>query len=244
MRPMQARTSLSLRRALLLALGLPLACAWSAEHVHGSGHRSEETRKLSDYRRVAVKGTLHVVLRQDGHEGVELEGDDNLLPLVQTKLRDRTLEIGLKDDTEVREGELTITVHLIGLQLLSQAGAGRIEADGLIAPQLDVATGGSGRTELRGLQAGSLGISLGGSASLLATGQARRVNVALGGSGSVLADGLQADEVSVTVGGSGKAEVQAQKRLKVLIAGSGSVTYRGDAKVESHALGSGQLIKR
>ncbi len=211
--------------------------------VDGSGRIASDTRTLSGYKSIAIHGPFKVVLRQSGREGVQLQGDDNLLPLVETTVSGQALEIGPKKGTDFGRQQVVVTVDFISLHALSLDGSGQVGADGLIAPRLDVAIGGSSQLQLDRVDAGTVNVALGGSGGLRAGGKARRLVLVIGGSGSVQAGQLQAEDVTVSVGGSGGAAVHAANTLKVSVAGSGSVVYSGDPKVSKSVAGSGTVSR-
>ena len=104
--------------ALVLSLGT-LSGAWAAT-VNGSGTLATESRALAGYSAIALRGGIDIVVRQGEREGVQLSGDDNLVPLVQTTLEGscdaRTLRIELKSGESVRPRQkLEVTVDVIRL---------------------------------------------------------------------------------------------------------------------------------
>jgi hypothetical protein len=213
--------------------------------VTGSGKVQTETRALTGFHGVSVKGSMKVVLRQGSREGVEVSADSNLLPLIETRIRNGTLEIGtVKNANYSTRNPVLVTVDLITLKNLAISGSGDVTAKGVKVSILDVAIGGSGSAHLPDLQARSLSLSIGGSGDVDTSGRTHRFSISVGGSGSVRADALEADDVSVAIGGSGDASVKANRTLDVSVAGSGDVVYSGDAVVKSSIAGSGTVKKR
>ncbi len=68
---------------------------WSS--VSGSGKLQTEARNVTGFQAIATHGSVKLVLRQGAREGLELHADDNILPLIETRVVDRsgvpTLEI-------------------------------------------------------------------------------------------------------------------------------------------------------
>ena len=239
------------RRLILLAAPAALfaapAQAWPFnETVKGSGRIVTETRALSGYQGVTVRGPFKVVLRQSGREGVEVRADDNLQALIETAVVDgNTLQIGMKKGADLAgRNQVLVTVDLVSLRWLTLGGSGDVSGPGLKTTLLDVAIGGSGSLRLPDLQTRALSLSIGGSGHFESSGHTRKLSVVIGGSGDVQADALDADEVSVSIGGSGGAQVHANKTLKVAIGGSGGVTYSGDPAVSTSVAGSGTVKRR
>src|SRR6476646_1705754 len=78
--------------ALAAASG-PCAAAWWGDTVKGNGQIRTQTRAVSGFAGVALGLPAEVEVRQGPSEGVTIEADDNLLPLIETKVEDGVLEI-------------------------------------------------------------------------------------------------------------------------------------------------------
>lgn len=232
--------------ALPIGLAAPVAAQTSPPgRVAGSGRVVTEARAVAGYRRIEVRAPLTVTLRSRGREGVELRGDDNLLPLLQTRVVDGTLVLDWKPGTVVsRSSALHATIDVAALERLVLAGTGAVSGELPPAPQLTVELDGSGRARLDALQAGRLVLSVAGSGDLQVAGRADRLSVSIAGSGNVDADRLRADEGTVSITGSGNAAVAVRQALTVAIVGSGDVVQGGEAVPKVTVTGSGRVHRR
>jgi len=223
---------------------------WAAGNATiGSGKLGSETRAVGGFQAIDLKGSMELVVRQAAKESVELHGDDNLLPLVETVVVDHagvpTLEIGTRRGANFStRSPLVVTVDVASLQLLVVSGSGDVLADGMKAGDLQLHVSGSGDVQLRRLSADALKVKVSGSGDVAVDGHTAKLSVSIAGSGDVTTRELQADDVSVSIAGSGDAIVNARKTLAVSIAGSGDVTYTGDAAVKASVAGSGSVKKR
>jgi hypothetical protein len=237
------------RRLVLVALAsLASAPAFADRSVGGSGKIATEHREAKGIDRVSVGGDFEVEIRQGTAEGIELTADDNLLPLIETRIEgaagSRTLQIRTRNDVEWTSTQpVRIRVDLVNVSAIDLGGSGHVASTGLHAKALAVAVGGSGGVVLNGLDAERLQASIGGSGRVRADGHAQTVAVKIGGSGDCELAKLAADDVSVTIGGSGSADVNGGKSIKVVIAGSGRVRYTGAATPAVTIAGSG-TVKR
>jgi hypothetical protein len=219
------------------------------ERVTGSGKAATETRTVAGFQAIALRTPMKLVLRQGTREGVELRGDDNLLPLIETRVVDRggvpTLELGIKKGTSLAtKTELVGSVDLITLRALSIHGSGDVVGEALKTPSLAVAISGSGNVRLMQVVADEVSAKVSGSGDIEFSGRARTLGVSISGSGDVNTRALEADDVSVSVAGSGDANVTARKTLAVSIAGVGNVKYAGDAVVKTSIAGHGNVSKQ
>jgi hypothetical protein len=231
-------------RLSLLPLLLTTACTigGSQTTVEGSGTGAAEARDVSDFRSVsfALPGTL--LLEQGEAMSVRIEGDDNLLPHIVTRVRNGDLQIGPEENTQlVPRTPIRVYVSAPIIEAIQHAGTGSVEAPNLRASELSVTVAGTGGARLPNLQAELLRVQLAGSGSLEVSGRARRQVLALAGSGGVEARDLESDSLEANVVGSGSATVNVRDQISANLIGSGSVNYTGTPQVTSRTVGSGRV---
>ncbi len=230
-----------------LALGLPPAAQAATT---GSGRIATEQRGASDFEAISLTGSIDVVVRQGAKEGVEVQADDNLLPLIETVVEPgtagRTLNIRFKRGERVyNHGRIRVTVDVVRLGAVATSGSGDVRVDGLTTPAFKLSIAGSSDARLNGLATETLEVRISGSGDVVATGTARRVSLGIAGSGDANLSGLVADDVQVRIAGSGDANVTANKSLDVSVAGSGDVRYGGHVTaIKTSMAGSGTLARR
>jgi len=260
MTPTSHTTRPILALAALLAAALTFAAQPSAAAegtvlrigfggVSGSGKIQTDARAVSGFQAISLKTSAKLVLRQGSREGVELRADDNILPLIETRVIEGaggpTLEIRSRDGARYSTKTTpVVTVDLIKLTGLAVSGSGDVTGDELKSPALKIAISGAGDIRLNKLAVDDLGIKVSGSGDIHFNGRAGKLSVAIAGSGDVDTAGLEADDVSISISGSGGANVNARKALTVSIAGSGDVVYSGDAVPRTSIAGSGTVKKK
>lgn len=227
-----------------------------AAGVQGSGNSATEMRTLDAFDAVATSGAIDLVVRQGAQQTVQVQADDNLLPLLETVIEPgrngNTLKVRWK-----REGgwlgssgyiqtrsKVLVTVVVPKLSALATAGSGDVRVETFNTPSLQLSISGSGDARLNDLTTEDLGIRISGSGDVSGKGSATRLKIGIAGSGDVRLIEMRADDVSVSIAGSGDAAVFAQKALSVSIAGSGDVTYAGDGQVKSSVAGSGSVRRK
>jgi len=252
-----------MKHAFLLAAALALSA--SATHaadstsnwyqrlgvdvVKGSGNVQTEKRAVAPFEAIVLADSMTVAVRQTGREVVEVRADDNLLPLIETRVVDRvgvpTLQISLKKGAGYStRTHVVVHVEVARLSGLTVSGSGDLEADGLQSAALKVSVSGSGDVKLRQVVADDLSLRISGSGDIHAEGRSTKLGIAIAGSGDVDSRALEADEVKINIAGSGDASVAARKALSISIAGSGDVTYTGDAVPKTSVVGSGTVTRR
>jgi hypothetical protein len=239
---------------LLLSAGLLAATApllpaqagplsWlGGERVQGSGKVVKQNREVGHFTALAIGVSADVEIRQGATEGVIVEADDNIQPLIETVVENGTLRIrSAKRNVSFETRNMKIIVMARTLDRMSIGGSGNVTADKLRGESLTIDVGGSGSFTVGQMDSESVAIALGGSGNLKAGGNTERLQVSIGGSGRVQVGQLQARDAVVSIGGSGQATVWAKKSLSLSVAGSGDINYYGDPQISKSIMGSGSI---
>jgi hypothetical protein len=217
---------------------------WGSKTVSGSGNLKSEARAVSGFTGISVSLAGDVDVRQTGTEGITIETDDNLLPLIETVVERGVLKIRpVEKNTNLRTKNMKIVVNAKTIESLSVAGAGDIHADQLKSEKLKVSVAGAGDIRIKALDVDSLNASIAGSGNVLLGGRANMLDGSIAGSGDLKAGKLEAKTAKLSIAGSGSALLWAKETLKVSIAGSGDVKYYGDAQVSKSVAGSGSIVR-
>ena len=192
--------------------------------IKGSGTIIKENRELMDFYTVEIVGSVDVDIVSGDSFSCNVEGDDNLVPIVETAVSNNTLEIST-------EGSYSTKNPLIVY---------------LTMPVLDKAKIiGSGDMTISDVTKDKVILTITGSGDITASGSVGILEAVVSGSGDLSLQNLQADHVNVTINGSGDAEVWANQSISAQINGSGDITYTGSpAKVDTQVNGSGDITKR
>jgi hypothetical protein len=240
------------RRRLLGACALAFAAsafvtapagAWSfgsSEQVQGNGNVKRQAREVGHFTGLAMSLPGKVEVRSGAGEGITIEADDNLLPLIETVVEDGTLTIRNKHKVSIRTRNLKIVVQARELDRLALAGSGSVDADRVTGSRVRFDIGGSGSMKVRKAEGESIDVNLGGSGELkVDEGSARSLSASIGGSGNIDMARVRVDKASVTVAGSGDATLWIRNNLNLTVAGSGDVNYYGDPQISKSVVGSG-----
>jgi hypothetical protein len=212
----------------------------SRETVQGNGNIKRQARQVTGFSGVALSLPGQVEIRSGGSEGLTIETDDNLLPLIETVVEDGTLKIRNKNKVNIQTRNLKIVVQARELDRLALAGSGSIDADRVSGARVKFDVGGSGSIKVRKAEGQSINVNLGGSGDLkVDEGSARSLSASIGGSGTVDMARVRLETASVTVAGSGDATLWVRDSLSMTVAGSGDVNYYGDPQVSKSVVGSG-----
>lgn len=213
---------------------------------NGSGNVIMEARTAADFDSIHLMVPANVYIAQGESDVLRIEGDDNLLELINVDVDGTALEIDLDKTIECINPtqEINIWVTMENVNELVISGSGAIESETLLTTEnLILEVNGSGEIVLD-LNAQQVKTDIDGSGKINLMGTAKTHNFDIDGSGSLEAFDLQTEITTIDISGSGKARVNASQELDVKISGSGNVKYKGDAqKVNQKVSGSGLIEK-
>jgi hypothetical protein len=98
----------------------------SKEHIKGNGTTVTETRTVSGFSKIDASGSSKVYITQGAVFKVEVKGYSNLLPYYETKQVNNTLQLGYKQDVNVKNDNIEVYVTLPALTGLELEGSGDI----------------------------------------------------------------------------------------------------------------------
>ncbi|TKK71985.1 DUF2807 domain-containing protein [Ilyomonas limi] len=230
---------------LCLAASIPSFAIWDV--IKGNGIAKTETRDMSGYTSLACGGPIKVEIGYGSSNTIQLEGDENLLPYIETYVKDGELTIKVKERTSIKpQVPLRVHVSMTTINGLKQSGSGEIKGNGNFTSTQTtaVAVSGSGRINLNFDKFSGMSISMSGSGSVKMEGEVNDdLEVAQSGSGDIDCGHVASQHVNARMSGSGNLRVNASKSLDAQISGSGHIYYTGNASVSTKISGSGKVEK-
>lgn len=255
-----------MRKTALLCAAFALATQaqaqfWSHKTIRGNHREKTETRSVSSYKGISVAGGFKVHLTSGKEGTLTVKADENVLPYIVTKIKNKILYLGFKQGYSFRNIKyLSANIPVEQIETLRLTGSGDIDSDfTLKSPRMEVVLSGSGdinialnsdTTEARITGSGDMDIALNsdvtkakitGSGKLKLSGQTRNANYTLTGSGDIRALEFKAINARAEITGSGDISLYCSEKLKARIAGSGDIKYKGDPKISVKVTGSGSI---
>jgi hypothetical protein len=233
-----------------LCLVLPLWLASCQEivgkRIHGDGNIKTEDRPVSNFKNVEVSGAAKVMVSQDDHPSVKVEGDENLLQFVEViQQGDKVIVRERPGYHLISSSDLRIYVSAPVFNNIDASGAGDIIGQNKITnPEaLGIELNGAGDIRLE-VDAPRIQATLSGVGSIYLKGQSKDVSIDLPGAGHAHCYDLLAENTKVEISGAGSAEVYASVKLDATVSGVGNVTYKGNATDVSQSVsGAGSVHK-
>lgn len=200
---------------LLVAVAVASSNCKFGRGIAGSGNRKIEKRDLKSFSAVDTSGAYEISVTCQKPVGVEIEADDNLLPLIKTEVRDGTLFVS---DAQDYHSPQSPTLRITLPELIS------------------VANHGAGEVKINDANSNDLKIQSTGASSVDAAGKTKTVTISSTGAGNVDTSKLTAEKARVDVSGAANVDVYASDQLDVSISGVGSVSYAGNPKTVNKSI--------
>jgi hypothetical protein len=194
------------------------------DRVTGSGNSASERRDVAGFNEVEVSGAFQVEIVAGKDFSVELQADDNILPLIQTKVDGGTLQIELVQSVRSKS-EMNVRISAPNIERVQSSGAAKINASGIKNEQFSIDTSGASKIVLNG--------------------ETAKLDIDVSGASNIDAEQLVSGTVNIDSSGASKIAVNAKDEIRTQASGASRITYMGDPKtVESQTSGSSSITKK
>ena len=208
----------------LLLISLAAGCSHGIlNQVHGSGNRKSEQRQVASFTAISTDGAFDITVTSQKDLALEIEGDDNILPLVGTDVSGNVLHIKNRNSYSVSQ-PIKITISVPNLEAVTANGAGRIRVSGL-------------KNE-------SFELDINGAPTLETSGETQMLKIKANGAGNIDTRRLRATKADVNSNGVSTIELHAREQLDIVVSGPSNVTYEGDPTVNKTINGPGTVQKK
>ncbi|MDT8414663.1 MAG: head GIN domain-containing protein [Flavobacteriaceae bacterium] len=230
--------------------------------VKGNGNVITETRTTESYDQISAAGSFDVILVKGTEGKITLEGEENIISLIETEVKNNKLKVAFKKGVSIStRRHITITIPFEDLNAISFAGSGNLKSEYVIkADELNASLAGSGDVSLplegtqikisvsgsgnfkAQIKSQNLKTSLAGSGDIELDGESQTIEIAVSGSGDVDAKNLRSDSAKISVAGSGDVLVTSRVEIYARVSGSGTIGYYGRPQKEDIKVsGSGRV---
>ncbi len=208
---------------LLLSISLITGCHRIHDEVRGSGNIQQETRAVGSFTSIATEGQFEITVVCQKSQSVEIQGDDNILPLISTTVSNNVLHVKTTRSYSVSE-PISVKISVPDLNGISASGAGSIVVSEVKNDKFE--------------------IDANGAPSIRVSGDTKALSIDANGAGKIDTHKLHAGRVEVDSKGVAKVEVYATEQLDATVSGPSHVVYRGDPVVHQTIHGPGSVEKK
>jgi len=216
-----------------------------SSRLKGSGAWVEKQRSVAAFSKLRLEGPLDVRLSQASGDSVKVAADDNIEPLIETRVEGDTLVVRIQKDAGFRTRHApVIRIESKNLQAVALEGSGDLQLERFKGERLSLSLNGSGDVRVGQLEVQELTASLIGSGDLQVAGRADTQSWTLNGSGDVDARALSGRKVKAELSGSGDLALGVSETLDASLRGSGDLSYGGRPQLRQSISGSGEISRR
>ncbi len=196
---------------------------------------------VDDIRGFKLDICADVLIRQGDIQFIEVEGQENVVDLIELDVQDGIWDIEL--DKCVKDlGDLNFNITLPAFEYMELLNSGNLKSLDIIeGDHIELKIKGSGEMDLE-LDVNSLKTKISGSGNMELGGFVDEMELKISGSGDIEAFDLECNFAEVEISGSGDVECTVFDDLEVDISGSGNVYYRGQPFLDISISGSGDVI--
>ncbi|MEP6568611.1 MAG: DUF2807 domain-containing protein [Acidobacteriota bacterium] len=213
-----------MKRLVLLIVMMALGAGCHIHHkVAGSGNLKKETRNVGSFTSISTEGAFNIKIVCQKMPAVDIEGDDNILPLITTQILNNVLHISTLRSYDTA-APVTLEITVQNLQGIHSAGAGTIDISGLKNERFEIIANGAPTVKV--------------------FGETRVLTIDASGAGNIDAHKLRAARVEVGAKGVAEVEVYASEQLDAVVSGPSHVIYSGNAAVNKTVNGPGSVEKK
>jgi hypothetical protein len=216
-----------MRNLLILTMLVALASIGCKHSMHagikGSGKREVQKRDVQPFTSITTEGAFNIEVVSQKTQSLEIEGDDNILPLIRTEVSNNVLRIRNDQGFSISE-PVMIRISVPDLTTLNVSGAGTIA--------------------VAGLKNDKFTIECDGAPTIKVSGQTKTVEIDTSGAAHIDTHGLHASRGVVDSKGVSKVDVDVNDQLDVTVSGPSTVTYEGNPTINKTIHGPGKVEKR
>jgi hypothetical protein len=217
------RTLLSISMLMLVLVGGGCRHFSSHSGVKGSGKREVQKREIGPFTTIRTEGAFNIDVVCQKDLSLEVEGDDNILPLVTAEVSNGTLY--LKNNQSYSTSQpVTFRITAPNLEGLAVTGAGKIAIKGMNNEKFEIDSDGAPTIDV--------------------AGSTKLIDIDANGAGKIDAHNLEAARGVIESKGVCRVEVDIAEHLDVTVSGPSSVTYQGNPTVNKTINGPGKVERR
>jgi hypothetical protein len=178
--------------------------------VRGSGVIKTETRDVPKFTSIDIGGAADLEVTAQKSQNVEIETDDNLLPLITTEVKNGTLYISNTEKISWNRGGLKVRISVDQLNGLDLSGASK--------------------ANVTGIRSDSFKLKASGASKVTLAGEASALDIDTSGASVVSAENLKSAKADVDASGACKVSVFATENIDADASGASRITYSGSPK--------------
>jgi hypothetical protein len=174
---------------------------------------------------------------------VHVTGDDNIVPLLSTTVKDGRLVIRASESDIHPKVPVLVRVALPALTAVDLSGAGNASVVDVTAKRLALDVSGAGSLSFKG-RADDVLVKTSGAGNVALAGNGKSLSAVASGSGNIDASAFEVPLATIKATGAGHVAVNATTSLDVQVSGAAHVVYSGAPKLATKVSGAGSVTAK
>ncbi|MBV6478967.1 MAG: hypothetical protein HGGPFJEG_01727 [Ignavibacteria bacterium] len=227
--------------SVFIILFSSIASAGFSQNLYGDGNVVKETKYVDAFEKIELNGIINLFIQQGDIQKVEIEADKNLIPYIEFKSGNNTLDISTRDKAEIKSStKLKAYITLKNIESIELNSTGNLNTIGkLKLKDIEIESNSIGNI-IMDIDCNKLTLECNSIGNVTLTGNADIVDIEQNSIGNVKAFDLKADKLEIENNSTGNSEVYADREFSISLNGTGNITYSGNAivrKLEKNGIG-------
>ena len=208
---------------LVLLTVLAAGCHGMGPQIKGSGKRELQKRDVAPFTSISTEGAFTVEVTCQKDLSLEVEGDDNVLELVTSEVRNNVLRLKNTKNYSTNE-PVKFKISVPNLEGFSHNGAGHIDIKGMNNEKFEIDSNGA--------------------PTITVSGTTKLIDIGVNGAGTINTTKLRASRGVVEANGAARIDLDVADQLDATVSGPSTITYKGDPVVNKTVRGPGKVERR
>lgn len=228
----------------LLLFAAIITALTSCRRIHGSGNIIKEKKQVDNFKGISAGSAFEVELKTGPAFSVEIETDDNLMGLVDTRVNGDVLRIETKGSYNINDGHFKAYITAPEINSIKSSGAATVKALDVLKSPRKIRFDASGAGNITAqVDAPEIETEASGAGNIELSGKTKDYKADASGAGNIKTKNLQTENAVVEASGAGNVHVRASVSLNANASGAGNIYYSGGGNVISKSSGAGSIKK-
>jgi hypothetical protein len=192
--------------------------------VTGSGNLASEIRQVDEFTGVQAGSAFRVEITAQKDFEVEVEADDNILPLIKTYVEGGTLKIESEKRIDSRT-PIRVRIYAPVIESIDASGASKVSLADAAGSELSVSASGASKVNL--------------------AGNVDKLSLDVSGASSIDGEGLNVTDADIEASGASTVGVHVTGTIRAEASGASRITYTGNpTNAEKKSSGASSVTQK
>jgi hypothetical protein len=236
---------------VLSAIGIAAGCQGNfligPPPIAGSGVSKEETRPVDAFHSLEAGNALqvNVTVTPGAKPSLKISGDDNLVPFVESVIRDGRLILRIKPNSSISP-KVPLLAEVVASELdeVEASGAASITMKGSAkVNRFTASASGASHVSVEGVDSSQVVVSATGASQVVLAGSAASMKVKATGASQVKAQAFQVEGADVSISGASGVALRASKSVDGDVSGASQLEFYGSPARQTVSISGASQVR-